>query len=255
MEDYNSSQERKKELLSHEETIELIEKAQNGDRLASERLVEYNLGLVRSIVKKFKNRGHETDDLFQLGSIGLVKAINNFDPSFEVKFSTYAVPMIIGEIKRFLRDDGIIKVSRSLRETYQKVHLAKEKLAKELNRDPSLEEISKELRIDKEEIAMALESGYNPEYLYDTIHQDDGSPVLLIDKLSNEKIEDTSIIDRITLKEMISKLEPRERQIIMMRYFQDKTQTEIAEKLGISQVQVSRIEKKILSRMRESLKC
>src|SRR5690554_2085533 len=223
MGDYKSSKGRKNRLLSHAETIELIKKAQKGDRVASEKLVEYNLELVRSIVKKFQNRGYERDDLFQLGSIGLVKAIQNFDSSFDVKFSTYAVPMIMGEIKRFLRDDGIIKVSRSLRETYQKVHLVKEKLSKKLNREPSLEEISKELGIDKEEITMALEAGYNLEYLYDTIHQDDGSPVLLIDKLSNEKAEESSIVDRITLKEIISKLEPRERQIVVMRYFQDKT--------------------------------
>lgn len=245
---------KKNKLLSHEETIDLIIKAQNGDKLAKDKLVEYNLGLVRSIVKKFQNRGYERDDLFQLGSIGLIKAIQNFDTSYHVKFSTYAVPMIMGEIKRFIRDDGIIKVSRSLKETYQKIYLVKERLAKKLNREPTLVEISDELGIDKEEITMSLEAGYIPEYLYDTIHQDDGSPVLLIDKISNESIEDISVVDRITLKEIISKLEPRERQIVVMRYFQDKTQTEIAQKLGISQVQVSRIEKKILNRMRESMK-
>lgn len=245
---------KKNKLLSHEETIDLINKAQNGDKFAKDKLVEYNLGLVRSIVKKFQNRGYEREDLFQLGSIGLIKAIQNFDTSYHVKFSTYAVPMIMGEIKRFIRDDGIIKVSRSLKETYQKVHLVKERLAKKLNREPTLLEISDDLGIDKEEITMSLEAGYIPEYLYDTIHQDDGSPVLLIDKISNESIEDISVVDRITLKEIISKLEPRERQIVIMRYFQDKTQTEIAQKLGISQVQVSRIEKKIINRMRESMK-
>jgi RNA polymerase sporulation-specific sigma factor len=245
---------KKNKLLSHEETIDLIKKAQNGDKLAKDKLVENNLGLVRSIVRKFQNRGYERDDLFQLGSIGLIKAIQNFDTSYKVKFSTYAVPMIMGEIKRFIRDDGIIKVSRSLKETYQKIHLVKERLAKKLNREPTLVEISEELGIDKEEITMSLEAGYIPEYLYDTIHQDDGSPVLLIDKISNESIEDISVVDRITLKEIISKLEPRERQIVVMRYFQDKTQTEIAQKLGISQVQVSRIEKKILNRMKESMK-
>jgi len=254
MEGNGISHERKNRLLNHEETILLIKQAQKGNRVAQERLVEHNLGLVRSIVKKFQNRGYDREDLFQLGSIGLIKAIQNFNTSFGVKFSTYAVPMIMGEIKRFLRDDGIIKVSRSLKETYQKIHLVKEKLSKTLYREPTLEEISSELGIEKEEITMALEAGYNPEYLYDTIHQDDGSPVLLIDKISNESIEDISIVDRITLKELISRLEPRERQIVVMRYFQDKTQTEIANKLGISQVQVSRIEKKILSRMRDSMK-
>ncbi|RBP46627.1 RNA polymerase sporulation sigma factor SigF [Garciella nitratireducens] len=246
--------EKNTNLLNHQETLELIKKAQNGDKMAVEKLVEFNLGLVRSIVKKFQNRGYDREDLFQLGSIGLIKAIQNFDISYEVRFSTYAVPMIMGEIKRFLRDDGMIKVSRSLKETYQKVYCVKEKLSKKLQREPTLDEISKELEIDKEEITMALEAGYNPEYLYDTIHQDDGSPILLIDKISDEKSEDLNVEDRITLKEMISKLEPRERQIVVMRYFQDKTQTQIANKLGISQVQVSRIEKKILTRMRESMK-
>lgn len=246
--------EKKSKLLNHEETIQLIKKAQNGDKQAKDKLVEFNLGLVLSIIKKFQNRGYERDDLFQLGSIGLIKAIQNFDTSYEVRFSTYAVPMIMGEIKRFIRDDGLIKVSRSLKETYHKVHLIKEKLSKDLNREPTLAEISNELGIDKEDIIMSLEAGYMPEYLYDTIHQDDGSPVLLIDKISKESVEDISIIDKITLKEIISKLEPRERQIVVMRYFQDKTQTEVAKKLGISQVQVSRIEKKILNYMRETMK-
>lgn len=246
--------EKNNNLLSHQETLELIKKAQNGDKMATEKLVKFNLGLVRSIIKKFQNRGYDREDLFQLGSIGLIKAIQNFDTSYDVKFSTYAVPMIMGEIKRFLRDDGMIKVSRSLKETYQKVYQVKERLSKKLQREPTLDEISKELEIDKEEITMALEAGYSPEYLYDTIHQDDGSPILLIDKISDESCEDLNVVDRITLKEMISKLEPRERQIVVMRYFQDKTQTQIANKLGISQVQVSRIEKKILTRMRESMK-
>lgn len=254
MEGNKVSYERTNRLLSHEETMELIKKAQDEDKAAIERLVEFNLGLVRSIVNKFRNRGYDKEDLFQLGSIGLIKAIQNFDTSYNVKFSTYAVPMIMGEIKRFLRDDGIIKVSRSLKEVYQKVHQAKETLSKNLHREPTLEEISEELKIDKEEIIMALESGYAPEYLYSTIHQDDGNPVLLIDKISDESTEDISLVEHITLKEMISKLESRERQIVVMRYFQDKTQTEIAKKLGISQVQVSRIEKKILIRMRESMK-
>ncbi|MCR1897796.1 RNA polymerase sporulation sigma factor SigF [Irregularibacter muris] len=241
-------------LLSHEETIELIKQAQKGDKNAQERLVYYNLGLVRSIVKKFQNRNNEREDLFQLGSIGLIKAIQNFDTSYEVRFSTYAVPMIMGEIKRFLRDDGIIKVSRSLKETYQKIHAVKESLSKKLHRDPTLEEIASALNMEKEEIAMALEAGYSPEYLYDTIHQDDGTPILLIDKISDENVEDDNLVEILTLKQMISQLEARERQIVVMRYFQDKTQTEIAKKLGISQVQVSRIEKKILGKMKEAMK-
>lgn len=253
METNDNGYKKNYKLLSHEETMDLIQKAQNGDYKAQDRLVQFNLGLVHSIIKKFNNRGYDNEDLFQLGSIGLLKAIQKFDHTYKVKFSTYAVPMIMGEIKRFLRDDGIIKVSRSLKENYHKIHLAKEKLSSTLNREPTIEEISKELALDKEDIIMALESGYSPEYLYDTIHKEDGSPILLIDKIKDDSIEEENIDERIMLKEIISKLEPRERQIVVMRFFQDKTQTEIAKKLGISQVQVSRIEKKIISNMRESM--
>lgn len=241
------------EVLSHQETLELIERAQNGDRESQSILVRNNIGLIKSIVKRFLNRGYEYEDLFQLGSIGLLKAIKNFDVRYNVKFSTYAVPMIVGEIKRFLRDDGMIKVSRSLKEINGKMKQAKERLTKDLGREPSLNEISEEIGIPTEDLVMALDASSSPEYLYDTIHQDDGSPIFLIDKISADEDQSSDMLDRITLKEMISKLKPRERQIIIMRYFQDKTQTQIAEKLGISQVQVSRIEKKIINKMRQSL--
>jgi RNA polymerase sporulation-specific sigma factor len=241
------------EVLSHQETLELIERAQNGDRESQSILVRNNIGLIKSIVKRFLNRGYEYEDLFQLGSIGLLKAIKNFDVRYNVKFSTYAVPMIVGEIKRFLRDDGMIKVSRSLKEINGKMKQAKERLTKDLGREPSLNEISEEIGIPTEDLVMALDASSSPEYLYDTIHQDDGSPIFLIDKISADEDQSSDMLDRITLKEMISKLKPRERQIIIMRYFQDKTQTQIAEKLGISQVQVSRIEKKIIDKMRQSL--
>ncbi|MFZ5966174.1 MAG: RNA polymerase sporulation sigma factor SigF [Bacillota bacterium] len=242
------------ELLAHEYTIELIKKAQSGDREAQDILVHHNLGLVRSVLKRFSNRGYDKEDLYQLGCIGLVKAIEKFDASYEVRFSTYAVPMIIGEIKRFLRDDGIIKVSRSLKQTAGRVKGAKEMLFKQLGREPTLHELSIELDISKEEIVMALDSNIQPDYLYDVIHHDDGAPVHLIDKISESSTEDDGeVIDRIALREVLSKLKPRERQIIVLRYFKDKTQTEIAQVLGISQVQVSRIEKKVLSQMRELL--
>ncbi|MEW9124169.1 MAG: RNA polymerase sporulation sigma factor SigF [Thermotaleaceae bacterium] len=242
------------DILDHEQTIELIKRAQDGDRYAKDILVNHNLGLVRSVLKRFANRGYERDDLYQLGCIGLVKAIEKFDMSYEVRFSTYAVPMIIGEIKRFLRDDGMIKVSRSLKQTAGKVKTIKESLFKQLGREPTLQEVADELNISKEDIVMALDSNLHPDYLYDVIHQDDGSPVHLIDKISETNVDDDSeVIDRLALREVLTKLKPRERQIIVLRYFKDKTQTEIAETLGISQVQVSRIEKKVLLQMRELL--
>jgi len=237
--------------FNNERTIELIKRAQNGDKEAQAILVDENLGLVKSIISRFDNRGYDRDDIFQLGCIGLIKAIEKFDFKYDVRFSTYAVPMIIGEIKRFLRDDGMIKVSRGLKQTASKVKITKEILSKKLGREPSVYEIAEELKMPKEEIVMALESNIYPEYLYDVIHQDDGSPIHLIDKISqNNNDDDSDIIDQILLKEALSKLKPRERQIIMMRYFHDKTQSDIAKKLGISQVQVSRIEKKVLKTMR-----
>ncbi|SKA79642.1 RNA polymerase sporulation-specific sigma factor [Caloramator quimbayensis] len=238
---------------NQDEVIELVKKSQQGDREAQDRLVRANVGLVSVIVKKFLNRGYEYEDLFQIGCIGLVKAIRNFNSDFNVKFSTYAVPMIMGEIKRFIRDDGIIKVSRNMKETAKKVKIAKEKLVKEYGREVTIEEISKELSITSEDIVLSLESLNAPEYLYDTIHQDDGSPVLLIDKISEEKDYGSDVTDKVALKEIINSLEPKARQVIILRYFKDMTQSEIAQILGISQVQVSRIEKKVLDYMRKTM--
>lgn len=242
-----------KALLSHEETIELIEKSQNGDQRAKEILVENNFGLIRSVLKGFLNRGYDIEDLFQIGSIGLLKAIDKFDNSYDVRFSTYAVPMIIGEIKRFLRDDGMIKVSRSLKQVAGMAKSAEEKLYKDLGREPTIQEISDEIGVEKEEIVMALESSYQPEYLYDIVHQNEGSPLYLIDKISLESEDDESLIDNILLKDILNQLKPRDRQVIILRYFKDKTQTEVAQMLGISQVQVSRIEKRIVEDMRKIL--
>ncbi|WP_459195459.1 RNA polymerase sporulation sigma factor SigF [Wukongibacter baidiensis] len=240
--------------FSTERTLKLIEMSQNGDKEAQATLVDENLGLVKSLVSRFDNRGYERDDIFQLGCIGLIKAIHKFDATYGVRFSTYAVPMIIGEIKRFLRDDGIIKVSRSLKQIATKVKITKETMSKKLGREPTIQEIADELKIDKEEIVLALESSAKPDYLYDVIHQNDGSPIHLIDKISETKSTDNEkIIDKIALKEALSKLKPRERQIIILRYFKDRTQSEIAKGLGISQVQVSRIEKKVLEIMKNIL--
>jgi RNA polymerase sporulation-specific sigma factor len=241
-------------LLSHEETMNLIKRAQSGDEDAVDILVKSNLGLVKSVLRGFSNRGYDIEDLFQIGCIGLIKAIQKFDVNYDVKFSTYAVPMIVGEIKRFLRDDGIIKVSRSLKQTAAKVKYAKEKLTKSTGREPTIQEISDEIKVDKEEIVVALDSNYQPEYLYDVVYQSDGSPVFLIDKVGDDTNEsEADILDKIALKEILNRLKPRDRQIIILRYFQDKTQTEVAEILGISQVQVSRIEKRILNEMKYML--
>lgn len=239
--------------LTQEEFLELISRAQNGDSEAENFLVENNIGLVRSVVKRFLNRGCEYDDLIQIGSIGLLKAIKKFDTSYNVKFSTYAIPMIIGEIKRFLRDDGIIKVSRNLKEIANKAHIAKENFEKDYGREPTISEIASVLEVSKEDLVMALDSVQNTEYLYETIHQDDGSPILLIDRISRNEGEDADIIDKLALKEVLSALEPQERQIIILRYFKDMTQCQVAEMLGMSQVQVSRIEKKIIAKLRNSI--
>lgn len=243
----------RKEEYNYEDNSILIPLAKAGDEKAMNRVIEMNLPLVSSISKKFLNRGYDYEDIFQIGSIGLVKAIKNFDASFNVKFSTYAVPMIIGEIKRFIRDDGIIKVSRNVKSLARKLHFDKEQLTKDLGRDPTIEEISKFSGVAKEDIVFAIESSTGLSYLYDTIHQDDGAPVLLIDKLSEKGVEDTEMIDRIALKEALRSLDTKSRQIIMLRYFKDKTQVQVAKLLGISQVQVSRIEKKVLVVMRKKL--
>ncbi|GLC28656.1 RNA polymerase sporulation sigma factor SigF [Clostridium omnivorum] len=243
----------RKHEYNYEDNVELIEIARTGDKEALDKLIQVNLPLVSAISKKFLNRGYEYEDIFQIGCMGLVKAVNNFNPSFNVKFSTYAVPMIMGEIKRFIRDDGIIKVSRSVKNVARKIHYDKEALTKKLDRDPTIEELAEFSGIKAEEIIFAVESVSGLQYLYDTIHQDDGSPVLLIDKLSENAEEDDEIVDKIALKEALSNLDTKSRQIILLRYFKDKTQVQVAKMLGISQVQVSRIEKKVLKLMKERL--
>lgn len=245
--------ELKKEKLGYEDNSRLLPLAKAGDTEAMNKLIEANLPLVTSISKKFMNRGYDYEDIYQIGCMGLVKAINNFDDKYNVKFSTYAVPMIIGEIKRFLRDDGIIKVSRNVKSLAKKLHFDKEALTKKLNRDPTIEELAEFSEIDKEEILFALESSASMQYLYGVIHQDDGAPVLLIDKLSENAAEDKDITEKIALKEALKSLDTKSRQIIILRYFKDKTQIQVAKMLGISQVQVSRIEKKVLLEMRKQL--
>jgi RNA polymerase sporulation-specific sigma factor len=235
--------------------LDLIKKAKDGDKVAQSYLVEKNIGLIWSVIKRFQNRGYETDDLFQIGSIGLIKAIQKFDESFEVKFSTYAVPMIIGEIKRFIRDDGIIKVSRSLKEISNKARVAKEILSKEIGREPTVTEIAEHLNISAEELVMAMDAGSSPESLYSTVCEGDNSPIYLIDRIDGEAdSKEVDIIDKIAIREVLKTLKPRERQIIVLRYFKEKTQMQIAKIMGISQVQVSRIEKRILENIREKIR-
>ena len=234
-------------------TIALIIQSQTGDEKARAQLVEENVGLVWSIVKRFHNRGAEMEDLFQVGSIGLLKAIDKFDTSFEVKFSTYAVPMISGEIKRFLRDDGMIKVSRSLKELSYKAYFVKERLQELLHRDPTLEEIAIELGVEKEELVMALEASGEVESLHKPIYQKDGNHTLLMDKLEEKEGKEDSIINHIVLGQLLEQLGREERQLIYLRYFANQTQSQVGAKLGISQVQVSRLEKRILQNLRQRI--
>lgn len=239
-------------LLSEQEMTELLQKAQAGDEEAREKLINCNLKLVFSLVQRFENRGYELEDLFQIGTIGLIKAIDKFDFNYNVKFSTYAVPMIVGEIKRFLRDDSPVKVSRSLKETAYRVHRLREQLLKKLGREPSISEIADELGVSQEQIITALEAIQQPGSIYETLYQDEGDPILLLDQLSDPTDHQTWI-DKLALKEVLDKLPERHRQVIFMRFFEDKTQTEVAEIIGLSQVQISRIERQALKTMREYL--
>ncbi len=231
----------------------LITRAQQGDEEAAGQIIKENSGLIWSVVKKFAKRGYELDDLYQIGAIGLLKCIRKFDMSFDVKFSTYAVPMIIGEIKRFIRDDGMIKVSRPMKELALKARFAQEALSGKLGRQPTVTELAEEIGASVEEVVTAMESGLEVESLYATIHQGDGSPIYLIDKIEQKKDDGEKITDQLALRQLIGRLKPKERQVIYMRYFQDKTQMEVAKAVGVSQVQVSRIEKKVLKTLRDEL--
>ncbi len=236
-----------------DQTIALIMQAHNGDKEAREQVVKENVGLIWCIVKRFVGRGVETDDLFQIGSIGLLKAIDKFDLSFDVKFSTYAVPLITGEIKRFLRDDGRIKVSRSLKEMAYKAYKKREELLHRGQREPTLEELANLLLVEKEELVLALESTREIESLHKPIYQKDGDEILLMDKLEKkEEVEDT-ILNNILVTQIMDTLIGEEKALIQLRYFANLTQTEVGKRMGISQVQVSRMEKKILKSLRKYL--
>lgn len=234
-------------------TLALIEQAHQGDKDAREKLVEENLGLVYSIIKRFAGRGYEMEDLFQIGSIGLIKSIDKFDLSFDVKFSTYAVPMITGEIKRFIRDDGMIKVSRSLKEIAYKAYTTREMLEKKMGREPTLEEISEEIGATREDIVLAMESSCEVESLHQTIYQGDGSDILLMDKLEEKENKNEDLLNRMLLEDLLNSLDSDEKALIYLRYFKERTQVQVASELGMTQVQVSRLEKKILKKMRGKL--
>ena len=232
-------------------TLALITKSQQGDKKARDTVFEENTGLIYSVAKRFVGRGVEMEDLVQIGSIGLLKAVDHFNASFEVKFSTYAVPMIAGEIKRYLRDDGILKVSRSLKENCVRIYSAREKLEKELGREPVMEEIAQSAQLSVDEVVMSLESGAEVESLHKIIYQGDGNDISLMDRLQEKENGQDAALNRIFLDEILKKLDARERQLIYMRYFKDMTQTEIAAEMGISQVQVSRMEKRILKQLKD----
>ena len=261
-----------------EETTVLIAKARAGDKSAREVLIESNLGLVHHIVKRFMGRGYDAEDLFQIGSIGLIKAIDKFNLDLDVRFSTSAVPMIAGEIKRFLRDDGMVKVSRSLKENGWKIKQAAQRLSQELGREPTLQEIEQDTGIAMEDIVMALEANVEVESIYKSVYQSDGSEIYLVDQVAGmsggglgrmghagydnsgghnyggacEDYEKEKVLNNMLLQQVMDSLDGKERELIQLRYFQDKTQTEVAKRMGVSQVQISRMEKKILVRLRET---
>ena len=236
-----------------DETIRLIKMAHEGDKEARETLVLDNVGLVWSIVRRFAGRGCEMEDLFQIGSIGLLKAIDKFDLAYDVRFSTYAVPMIAGEIKRFLRDDGMIKVSRSLKEMAVRVGAAREQMTGRLGREPTVGEIAGELGVSREEVAASIEANAEVESIYRPAQAGEENGVYLMDRLAGEQEDQERVLNNMVLKELLGELGEKEREVIVRRYFLNQTQTQIAGILGISQVQVSRLEKKILKQMKEKL--
>ncbi|WP_101844145.1 RNA polymerase sporulation sigma factor SigF [Halobacillus sp. Marseille-P3879] len=246
----NIKAEKKEERLSDKEVRQLIKRSQSGDQDARHFLVEKNTRLVWSVVQRYLRRGYDPDDLYQIGCIGLLKSVDKFDLSFDVKFSTYAVPMIIGEIQRFIRDDGSVKVSRSLKETYHKIRVKKEELLKEHGRSPTINELADALELSTEEVIQAEDAGRSPQSIYETVYESEGDPITLVDQIAEE---DSRWFEHLTLHEVMNTLDKRERLIIYLRYFKDQTQSEVAERIGISQVQVSRLEKKILEQMKESM--
>ena len=241
----------KLEVLSEKEKIELLKKAHSGDMKAREKLINGNLRLVLSVVQRFANRNENMDDLFQVGVIGLIKAVDNFDTNLNVRFSTYAVPMCIGEVRRFLRDSNAVRVSRSMRDTAYKAMQVKERLTNEKGYEPTVEEIAKELDMKKSDVVIALEAIVEPVSLYEPVYNDGGDTIFVMDQVGDNNT-DTDWIDEIMIKDELKALDEREKRILYMRFMQGKTQMETAEEIGISQAQVSRLEKNAINRIRQN---
>lgn len=243
----------KLKVLTESEKKELLKLSRQGDKNAREKLINGNLRLVLSVIQSFKNRNDNPDDLFQVGCIGLIKAIDNFNPELDVKFSTYAVPMIIGELRRYLRDYNPIRVPRSLRDIAYKALKAKESISAKNSHEPSVEEIAKEIGEDPKLVARSLDAILEPMSLYEPIYSDNGDSVYVLDQIKDENSNDEAWLDNIAIKNAISSLGERERKILMMRFYRGKTQTEVSEEIGISQAQVSRLEKSALDKMRKQM--
>ena len=240
-------------VLKSEESMELLKKARAGDMEAREELISGNLRLVLSVIQRFSNRGENADDLFQVGCIGLIKAIDNFNVDLDVKFSTYGVPMIVGEIRRYLRDNSAIRVSRSVRDTAYRVLQCKEKYLAEHQKEPTVEEIARALDISREDVVMALDAVVDPVSLFEPVYSDGGDTVCVMDQVRDRKNTDERWLDRIALSDAMNKLGERERKILALRFFQGKTQMEVSAEVGISQAQVSRLEKNALNQIRKDL--
>ena len=243
----------KLKVLKNSETIALLKRTKEGDMEARQTLIEGNLRLVLSVIQKFTSRGENADDLFQIGCIGLIKAIDNFDITQPVRFSTYGVPMIVGEIRRYLRDNSSIRVSRSMRDTAYRVLQAKEKLIARTQREPSVEEIARELDIPKEDVVFAMDAIVSPVSLYEPVYSDGGDAICVIDQISDTKNTDESWLEQIALKDAIRRLSERERHILALRFCEGKTQMEVSSEVGISQAQVSRLEKNAIRQIKKDL--
>ena len=240
-------------VLTEEEKRSLLVRARAGDRQAREQMVEGNLRLVLSVVQRFAQRGENLDDLFQVGCIGLIKAIDNFDPAQPVRFSTYGVPMIVGEIRRYLRDNSTLRVSRSMRDTAYKVLQARERLLRQQQREPTVEQIAQELELPREEVVFAMDAIVDPVSLYEPVYSDGGDAICVMDQVGDTKNTDEQWVERIALREAISTLGEREKRILALRFFDGRTQMEVASEVGISQAQVSRLEKNAIRTLRKAI--
>ena len=240
-------------VLKNEETQALLRRAKAGDRAAREELIAGNLRLVLSVIQRFSNRGESADDLFQVGCIGLIKAIDNFNTDLDVRFSTYGVPMIVGEIRRYLRDNSTMRVSRAMRDTAYKVLQAKEAYMAEHQREPTVDEIARMLELKREEVVFALDAIVDPVSLYEPVYSDSGDTICVMDQVRDSKNTDENWLEQIALREAIAKLSDREKRILSLRFFQGKTQMEVSTEVGISQAQVSRLEKNALRQIKKDL--